>query len=156
MSTLVGKQSDFAEALKELLELDYDAIGAYEAAIQRLENIIFKEKLIEFKMDHEHHTQKLTAILVAHNVSNIPQGPDAPKSWLAKGKVVLAGLKDDETILEAMLTNEQDTNTAYERLVNHPAKWPETDTMLRQGLADERRHKAWIEQNIEQAELKTI
>jgi hypothetical protein len=37
MVTRVGMQTEFIEAVKELIELDYDAIGAYEAAIIRLE-----------------------------------------------------------------------------------------------------------------------
>jgi hypothetical protein len=33
MATMVGTQKSFTEAIKELVELDYDALGAYEAAI---------------------------------------------------------------------------------------------------------------------------
>ena len=40
------------------------------------------------------------------------------KALLTKGKVVIAGLMGDEAILQAMRTNEADTNTAYERAVN--------------------------------------
>ena len=38
MVTMVGKQKSFIEAVKELVELDYDILGAYEAAIDKLEN----------------------------------------------------------------------------------------------------------------------
>ncbi len=38
MSTLVGTQDSFAKALCSLIELDFDMIEAYEAAINRLEN----------------------------------------------------------------------------------------------------------------------
>lgn len=44
-----------------------------------------------------------------------------------------------------MKTNEDDTNTAYERLNAHPKKWPEAIQFLEKGLNDERRHRAWIE-----------
>ena len=43
------------------------------------------------------------------------------KALLTKGKVVIAGLMGDEAILQAMRTNEADTNTAYERAVNFKA-----------------------------------
>jgi hypothetical protein len=33
MVTLVGTQDSFAGVIKELIELDYDAVEAYEAAI---------------------------------------------------------------------------------------------------------------------------
>ena len=42
MATLVGTQTKFVDALKELAELDHDAIEAYEAAINRLENEFYK------------------------------------------------------------------------------------------------------------------
>ncbi|AFC70705.1 hypothetical protein MC5_01535 [Rickettsia australis str. Cutlack] len=35
MTTLVRTQNNFADAIKELVELDYDAIEAYKAAINR-------------------------------------------------------------------------------------------------------------------------
>ncbi|KJV81801.1 hypothetical protein RHORCCE3_0998 [Rickettsia hoogstraalii str. RCCE3] len=36
MTTLVGIQNNFADAIKELIELDYDAIEAYKTAINRI------------------------------------------------------------------------------------------------------------------------
>ena len=42
MATMVGTQKSFTEAIKELVELDYDALGAYEAAINNLENPEYK------------------------------------------------------------------------------------------------------------------
>ena len=54
----------------------------------------------------------------------------------------------DRAILVAMKTNEDDTNTAYERAVNHEQKHSSADEVLRRGLADERRHRAWIEETI--------
>ena len=55
MVTMVGKQKSFIEAVKELVELDYDILGAYEAAIDNLENPEYKKKFEEFKLDHQRH-----------------------------------------------------------------------------------------------------
>ncbi|MBS0184905.1 MAG: DUF2383 domain-containing protein [Proteobacteria bacterium] len=63
MATLVGTQTKFSDALKSLLELDYDAIEAYKAAIERLENQTYKDKLTEFQEDHERHVEELSALL---------------------------------------------------------------------------------------------
>lgn len=46
-----------------------------------------------------------------------------------------------------MLTNEEDTNAAYERLNKHPLEWPETTEILKEGLLDEKAHKKWFEEN---------
>jgi hypothetical protein len=50
----------------------------------------------------------------------------------------------DEAILQAMRTNEADTNTAYERSVNFKACRRTRGTCCKNGLADERRHGEWI------------
>jgi hypothetical protein len=54
----------------------------------------------------------------------------------------------DKAILVAMKTNEDDTNTAYERAVNHEGRHASAEEVLRRGLADERRHRAWIDETL--------
>ncbi|XVN40630.1 MAG: ferritin-like domain-containing protein [Rickettsia endosymbiont of Argas persicus] len=146
MTTFVGKQADFLDALKELIELDYDAIEAYEAAINRITDEDYKVQLKNFKEDHKEHVQKLNQLLLKHNEKTI-DGPSS-KQLLTKGKVVLANQVGDKAILYAMLTNEEDTNTAYERLNNHDDKWYDAAEILEQGLRDEQKHKKWIEKQL--------
>jgi len=143
MTTFVGTQTNFSDAVKELLELEYDAKEAYEAAINRVESLDYKQKLEEFKADHEQHIRNLTELLRNHN-EEAPTGPSG-KQWLAKGKVVLANLIGDDTILAAMVSNESDTNTAYERMNDRTDKWADAIEIIQRGLADEKRHKAWLE-----------
>lgn len=145
MVTMVGTQTEFSAAVKELIELDYDAVEAYEAAILRLENTVYKGKLSEFMEDHKHHIQEFSSLLKKHNC-DIPTGPSTAKQWLAKGKVVLANLVGDNAILSAMLSNEEDTNTAYERMNERTDKWDDAKDIIKQGLEDEKRHKKWFEQ----------
>jgi hypothetical protein len=45
-----------------------------------------------------------------------------------------------------MKTNEDDTNTAYERACARNDVTPELQLLLRRNLNDERRHRTWIEQ----------
>jgi rubrerythrin len=145
MVTLVGTQGDLAAAIKELIELDYDAVEAYEAAINRLDNQDYKEKLSEFKKDHQRHIQELSILLGQHQITEIPSGPSTIKQWLAKGKVVLAELVGDSAILAAMKSNEIDTNTAYERFSAREDLWADARPIILRGLEDEKRHKAWLE-----------
>ena len=145
MVTMVGKQAEFSAAVKELIQLDYDAVEAYEAAILRLENTAYRGKLMEFMTDHKCHIQEFSSLLKKHNC-DIPTGPSGAKQWLTKGKVVLANLIGDSAILSAMLSNEGDTNTAYERMNERTDKWADAKDIIKQGLEDERRHKEWFEQ----------
>ncbi|RZI45260.1 DUF2383 domain-containing protein [Candidatus Finniella inopinata] len=144
MATFVGTQSDFVKALKELIELDYDAVEAYQAAINRLDNTTYIEKLESFKADHQRHITELSILLKKHS-EDAPTGPSLAKQWLTKGKVVLANLVGDNTILSAMRSNEEDTNKAYERMQNYPDMWQDGIEILKRGLEDERRHKAWFD-----------
>ncbi|CEK10992.1 hypothetical protein [Legionella hackeliae] len=52
--------------------------------------------------------------------------------------------------LQAMLLNERELNTAYERLNCHETKWKDAVTVLTRGLGNERRHQHWLETILEQ------
>jgi rubrerythrin len=146
MVTLVGTQTTFLDAVKDLLELDYDAIEAYKAAIERIENQDYKSKLVEFKADHERHTEELSQ-LIRELGDEPPKGPSA-KQYLTKGKVVIANLIGDNAILLAMKDNEEDTNTAYERLNTHKHKPDMANDVLSRGRADEGRHREWLNRTL--------
>ncbi|MBA2654724.1 MAG: DUF892 family protein [Gammaproteobacteria bacterium] len=152
MTTLVGTQDNFVDALYQLCELDYDAVEAYQAAINRLDREDYKGKLNEFKADHERHIREIRSLLSKHQ-ADAPDSPSA-KHLVTQGKVVLANLFGDDAILKAMLSNEVDTNTAYERLNTRADEWDDAKEILMQGLSDERRHKAWIENTLSSSQRK--
>ena len=90
MVTTIGNEDNLHSLLKHLIELDYDAIEAYEAAVERLDNPAFKRSLELFRQDHVAHTRNLGEILRARGETP-PDGPTT-KRLLTKGKVVLADL----------------------------------------------------------------
>ena len=146
MTTLVGTQKDFTSVIRELIELDYDAVEAYKVAIDKLVNSEFKAKMQEFKKDHERHIEDLAAVLRKH-FEEVPTGPDG-KQWLTKGKVFLASAVSDKAILMAMKDNEEDTNTAYIRTYERDDMWNDAKEVIRKGKEDEKRHKDVIEKLI--------
>lgn len=146
MVTTVGLQADFISALKGIIELDYDAIEAYEAAITRFENDSYRTVFKEFMNDHQRHVEEISQYLAKHNET--PPTSPSSKSILTKGKVILANLIGDRSILYAMRDNEIDTNTAYRRLNNYEAIPEEIKVVLQKGLQDEKRHFAWIEEQL--------
>lgn len=148
MVTLVGMQDDFGEAICDLLELEYDAVEAYDAAINRLDHPEYKAQLSSFKEDHRRHISELSELIKKHNIDP-PSGPSSGKQWLTKGKVVLGNLAGDLTILRAMRSNEIDTNVAYERIRAHDQLWPESRTLIEKNYQDEQKHKKWLDQVIE-------
>lgn len=144
--TTEADSKEIISELSDLIKLDYDAIAAYQSAIERLDDAGHKKKLAEFMGDHESHVQELGKAVRNHG--GTPPTEGGALKVLTKGKVVIAGLVGDKAILKAMKANEVVTNTKYE----HAAKknYPEQiQAIVQQGLSDERRHKDWIEATIE-------
>ncbi len=104
MATTVGTETDLESLLTDLIQLDFDAADAYQAAIDRLENHEWRAMLASFKEDHLRHTAELGEALRGMGV--VPPSGGDMKSMLTQGKVVMAGLIGDEAVLRAMRTNE--------------------------------------------------
>ena len=133
--------------LNDLIHLDFDAIAAYEAAIARLHEVSDKAQLGRFMADHRRHVVDLTP-LVQENGGQAVTEADF-KEVLTKGRVVIAGLMGDRAVLEAMKSNEDAANAAYEKATREPRpSRPRVRAVLERNLADERRHRAWIENRV--------
>jgi uncharacterized protein (TIGR02284 family) len=146
MATFVGTQYRVEHFLKALLELEYDAIEAYSAAIRRLADPAIQRTFDGFRSDHQRHVRELSDYLRTQG-HEPPEGADA-KALLTEGKVVIGQLVGDKGILIAMRSNERDTNTAYERTFLREDISAELGIILSRNLDDERRHQQWIEQQI--------
>ena len=147
MVTTIGTESDVGTLTRHLIMLDHDAIAAYETAIERLEDAGFKKALSSFRDDHARHTENLAPFLRQLG-DDVPRSGDA-KEMLTTGKVKMGSLVGDKAILQAMRTNEDDTNTAYARAAEHADATPEMKRVFEQNLADERRHCEWILETLE-------
>ena len=142
MVTTVGTESALPELVEDLLLLEHDAIAAYEQTIARLENPGYKQRIAEFKGDHDRHVEELTGLAAAVGARPYREG-DA-KQMLTTGKVALASIAGDSAILAAMRSNEEDTVTAYERASRHTEATPEARALFERAHADELRHRDWM------------
>jgi uncharacterized protein (TIGR02284 family) len=133
---------DVVSALNSLIEIDFDAIEAYQAAIARLSGAADKQALGEFVADHRRHVTELS--MIVRNFGGQPRARGDLKQVLAKGKVVLGGLVGEKAVLEAMKSNEDDTNRAYEKATSEHGMPVDVLAVLERNLADERRHRAWF------------
>ena len=148
MATLIGKENSVVDMLVHLAELDFDAIAAYQAAIERLDAARCKAAMQEFMSDHVRHTRELAPLIVS--LGGKPPLEGDLKGILTQGKVVIGQIAGDTGILAAMRSNEQDTNTAYENALMRTELSEHARTVLARGLADERRHKQWLEKELAQ------
>ncbi len=149
MVTLVGIQSNFVNAIKDLLELEYDAVETYTTAIKKLQNIENKQMLTNFRADHERHIKELVAWLKLHK-EEVPTSDPSGKSVIAKIALELANtFGSDGEILNEIISAENDTNTAYERINDHSDKADDISQVLKHALEDERRHRKSIQEVID-------
>lgn len=144
MATTVGTEDTIRDLVTNLILLERDAIAAYETTISRLTDPALSSQIESFRQDHLQHLDVLTQI-AAETGADAPQEGDM-KKMLTTGKVALAGLLGDASILKAMRSNEEDTVTAYQRASEHPDALPQSLAFFRKALADECRHRDWMEQ----------
>ncbi|MGB1559892.1 MAG: ferritin-like domain-containing protein [Sinimarinibacterium flocculans] len=143
------KNAKIVDKLNKLIQLDYDAIEAYDAAVEKLQNPSYKEQVAKFGEDHIRHAEVLSALVDGYGGA-AATGPDL-KRLLTKGKVVIADLVGgDQAILTAMLANEEVTNKTYEAVLSDLGEAEaQTREIVATNLADERRHRAWMQQQVD-------
>lgn len=144
MVTLAGTQNNIKDLVEALLQLEMNALEAYDATIERLENQQFSQQVAQFRQDHYQHVEAMTQIARPLGIE-IPEA--GAKSLLTKGKVVIADMiGNDSAILTAMKTNEYETVMAYENALKKDFLTAELRSICEKGLSDERRHRDWMDQ----------
>ena len=144
MVTTVGTSGDMKSLIENFIYLERDAIAAYETTIERLESPEYKARIEEFRQDHLRHLDDLRQLAQRHG-ADIPAEGDM-KQMLTTGKIKLADMMgDDAAILRAMSSNETDTVTAYGNGCDNACVPPAERAVFERGLADERRHKDWMD-----------
>ena len=144
MATTVGTGSDLNTLIQNFLILEHDAIAAYTATIERLEDPGHKAKITEFRADHERHVRELTDMATRYG-AEVPTEGDM-KELLTTGKVKIAGLMGgDSAVLSAMSSNENDTISAYDSGSKNAAIPAGDRPLFERALADERRHKSYMD-----------
>src|SRR5215475_8737245 len=92
------------EELSDLIRFDHDAIGAYDEAIEKIDQTEIRTQLQQFRADHERHVVELSAIVRQHGGSP-PVKPGA-RGIIRKTMTKIAGLMGVEATMQAMRSNE--------------------------------------------------
>jgi uncharacterized protein (TIGR02284 family) len=130
------------ERLNDLIALDRDAVGAYEAAITRMDVESLRMSLREFQADHERHIQDLSRVVVS--LGGTPRTKPDAKGVLLKGFTAVTSMMGNEAALQAMRGNELLTNRTYRMALEE--EWnDETRAIIERNYSDEQRHLAFIE-----------
>jgi hypothetical protein len=132
--------------LNDLLQLDYDAVGAYTLAISALRDRNLRNTLIGFRQDHERHIAELVELIRARDgvPLRMPHFPTGIFKLLVQAAGSAGGLVGgDRTVLLAFVANETQARDKYRRHANAADHPGHIAAILERAARDEETHHRW-------------
>lgn len=129
--------------LNDLIQLDIDAVHAYGQAIESVEDVVIRGRLLEFQNDHERHIRELGQVVREQGGTPIEHKRDL-KGFLIEGMTAIRSATGTRGALKAMKSNEMLTNRKYDKALEEDLPPRVRDLVLR-NRDDERRHLQYIE-----------
>lgn len=134
---------DMLDGLNDLLQLDHDAMGAYDIAIAKLEDRDHADQIAGFRRDHERHVVELNELV--QRLGGTPVNHPHATSPFRTALQSLGGLAGDKGLLMAFRTNELAVRTKYDHYASRAMLWPpEVKRTVDLAALDEERHYAWV------------
>lgn len=127
--------------------LDNDAVKAYTSAIERIDIPYVKEKLTEFRSDHQRHISDLRALILG--LGGKPKDHIDFKGPFIQAMTAARSMMGNEQAIKAMKGNEELTNKKYAEALTAGLSM-EAMEIVRKNYEDEQRHLAFINQVIQQ------
>jgi hypothetical protein len=153
-----SREAALVAELNDLLQLDYDAVGAYTLAISALRDRDLRETLIRFRQDHERHIVDLVELIHAPGgvPVRMPHFPTGIFKLLVQATGSAASLAGgDCAVLLAFVANEAQARDKYRRHAdanaNHPSANhpPDVADLLNRAASDEENHHRWAWNTLE-------
>lgn len=138
------------DSLNDLLQLDHDAIGAYEVAIDKLQDRVLADRIEEFKHDHQRHISVLNDAITT--LGGTPRNEPHATGPFKQALQSLGGLAGDKGLLMAWRTNESQVKTKYMSAAADSVKheWPmDVRRTVERNALDEERHHRWVVEALE-------
>jgi uncharacterized protein (TIGR02284 family) len=137
---------EIIEECNDLIRFDHDAIGAYDEAIENINELAIREQLMRFRGDHERHVLDLSAVV--RRLGGDPPEHPGVRGVIRKTMTKVAGLIGTEMTLKAMRSNEEVLNKQYGERIKKAFPGDILD-LIHRNLSDEQRHLAWVEQALQ-------
>jgi rubrerythrin len=139
---------EIAEELTSLVQLDLDAVLAYDRAIEAIGDGWIMNELARFRLDHQRHIIELSKVLLDMKVKPPPSKADM-KGTILGGVTGVRARLGTEQALKAMVPNEELTTSTYARALAKPFP-DDVLELVRKNYGDEQRHLAWLQRAIDQ------
>jgi rubrerythrin len=135
--------AEILEGLNDLLQLDHDAVGSYEIAMEKLEDRDHSGQISGFLRDHERHIRELNELIAELGGSPVNQ-PHATGPF-KQALQSLGALGGDRGILIAFRTNELQARAKYDGYASKANGWPTAiKRVVDRNALDEERHYRWV------------
>lgn len=131
------------EGLNDLLQLDHDALGAYEIAIQKLKDRDHADQINGFRRDHERHVRELSELIA--ELGGTPKNEPHATGPFKQALQSLGAMAGDRGVLMAWRTNELQVRTKYDAYASRALSWPQNvKRVIDRNALDEERHYRWV------------
>jgi hypothetical protein len=135
--------AEILEGLNDLLQLDHDAIGAYQLAIEKLQDPNHAQQIQTFLHDHERHVQELNRLI--QELGGAPRNEPHATGPFKQAVQGLGSLGGDKGTLMAFRTNELQVRMKYHGYAAKSKFWPrEVHAAIDRNSLDEERHYRWV------------
>lgn len=134
------------EKLVSLIQLDTDAVNAYEQAIEKTDDLTIRSHLENYKDDHQRHIDELSDYISANGM-DVPEQKADIKGLFIEGFTALRSSTGTNGVLKAMEGNEKLTNKKYDEAT----LWDLDETaeaIVRRAYNDEKIHLAYIQDEL--------
>lgn len=135
--------SEVLDGLNDLLQLDHDAVGAYDIAMEKLEDRDHATQIAGYRRDHERHIRELNELIT--ELGGTPKNEPHATGPFKEALQSLGQLGGDKGLLIAWRTNELAVRTKYDSYAQKANAWPANVKRVIDGAAlDEERHYSWV------------
>jgi bacterioferritin (cytochrome b1) len=128
------------EQLGRLIQLEYDTMAAYRAAMGRVDSTASRGDLELSFEDHDETARALASCITRYGGK--PNTGDLERAW-KKGGEVVGSARGDVAVLVALAEHENEVHRAYERAQEHlrPVADPSLASVIAAALAEDEQHR---------------
>lgn len=136
------EREELVTKLRELAQLEVDAISLYEEAINRVAVPLISERIAELRVDHLRQVQDLNDEIVGLGGQPVPPLPDL-RGTLLRGFTAVTSTMGTRAAVMAIIANEELTHRTYQSALN--MDWPPVQrALIERNDLDQKRHLAWL------------
>ncbi|HYR06997.1 MAG TPA: ferritin-like domain-containing protein [Longimicrobium sp.] len=147
--------AEILEGLNDLLQLDHDAVGAYQIAMEKLHDRDHADQIAGFRRDHERHIRELNELIA--DLGGTPKNHPHATGPFKLALQSLGGLAGDKGVLLAFRANELLVRTKYDSYASKANHWPTNIKRVIDACAlDEERHFRWVSDVLGKDENATL